>query len=770
MRLYGTLSELSSLTIRLASGDTVQVVAAEQSHASGAVSVTIPDLGTTITSDEMILATVSQTMSSKTINSSTLNTVNIASSTSIKLPLVNNPQALNQGVIAWDSTGNRLVVGGSNSPTGLTDKVFVDENSSQTLTNKTLTAPTISGGSASNQTLTNAAINSATRIALGSLTTGVGNGHVLISDGSGDLDSEAVLAKSRGGAGADMTNVVFPATGTLVTEAGSQTLSNKTIGTVTAESGLLTVSGTGALRLPLGNATTNRPTGTAAQLKGMIRYNDTDDAFEGYNELSGWSSLGGGGTTDRVTQASHGFVIGDVLYMNGSVYAKALADAANTAEVVGMVSRIIDASTFELTLSGEVAGLSGLTPGENYFLSAATAGAITATEPSVVGQVSLPIGVASSATSLYVAPKRGVVVGGANLRTQIGLNGDPLLVRTTNIQNVTAYTAGELSGWVYIDATTDRRFYIQVQFVKDAANAWKASYQTTGDTPPAGFNVDVVVVGADAFVQVQMPAVAGWVSGSVNFALNAPAVGATLPLQIASGLITPDGSAFSVNGWNSGSVSVIMSSTSPTVQRIVSPASAVSVTLPSTGIKAGYQMRLIASGCSEANHVKLLSSSGSEIERLTGVGFIEVTAIVDSPTSSSDWVIVNYRNAGVLSFSDVTFSAIGGGSWSVDSGDFSQFSYIQTPGLLTLNYQCGPFTITGAVTDLVTTLPTRFKQFLSNQTNGITYNNTGSAFENGLVSTNTGSRAIAVTRNGGSLWTAGANLSYFRLCVVLSTN
>ena len=538
MRLYGTLQELQSLTIRLPSGDTVQVVAAEQSHASGAVSVTIPDLGTTITSDEMILATVSQTMSSKTINSSTLNTVNIASSTSIKLPLVNNPQALNQGVIAWDSTGNRLVVGGSNSPTGLTDKVFVDENSSQTLTNKTLTAPTISGGSASNQTLTNAAINSATRIALGSLTTGVGNGHVLISDGSGDLDSEAVLAKSRGGAGADMTNVVFPATGTLVTEAGSQTLSNKTIGTVTAESGLLTVSGTGALRLPLGNATTNRPTGTAAQLKGMIRYNDTDDAFEGYNELSGWSSLGGGGTTDRVTQASHGFVIGDVLYMNGSVYAKALADAANTAEVVGMVSRIIDASTFELTLSGEVAGLSGLTPGENYFLSAATAGAITATEPSVVGQVSLPVGVASSATSLYVAPKRGVVVGGANLRTQIGLNGDPLLVRTTNIQNVTAYTAGELSGWVYIDATTDRRFYIQVQFVKDAANAWKASYQTTGDTPPAGFNVDVVVVGADAFVQVQMPPVAGWVSGSVNFALNAPAVGATLPLQVDGANVT----------------------------------------------------------------------------------------------------------------------------------------------------------------------------------------------------------------------------------------
>lgn len=578
MRLYGTLSELSSLTIRLASGDTVQVVAAEQSHASGAVSVTIPDLGTTITSDEMILATVSQTMSSKTINTSTLNTVNIASSTSIKLPLVNNPGALMQGVIVWDSNGNRLLVGGSNSPTGLTDKVFVDENSSQTLTNKTLTAPTISGGSASNQTLTNAAINSATRIALGSLTTGVGNGHVLISDGSGDLDSEAVLAKSRGGAGADMTNVVFPATGTLVTDAADITsLKVASAAPASLVSGLLTPSANNAViqrltsagtidmianpvagrQFTLINATgsdiaiSNETGGTAANriVTGtgtVFTFRDGTALTAIYDggssrwRLSGGAGGAGGGTTDTVTQASHGFVVGDVLWIDSldGAYKKAKADSANTAEVVGIVSKVVSINAFELTLSGEVSGLSGLITGENYFLSAATAGAITAIEPSVVGQVSLPLGTASSATSLYFAPKRGFVVGGANLVTQISLNGNSSLPALTNIQNVTAYTAGELTGWVYIDGTTDRRFYIQVQFVKDASNAWDCAYQTTGDTPPAGFNVDVVVVGADAFVQVQMPAVAGWVSGSVNFALNAPAVGATLPLQIDGGLVT----------------------------------------------------------------------------------------------------------------------------------------------------------------------------------------------------------------------------------------
>jgi hypothetical protein len=531
MRLYGALTELASLVIRLASGKTVKIEASEQT-AAGETIVTIPDV--LDGADEMVMKDTAQTLTNKTLTAPVMTSAAINSASTIVLPATASPAQTAAGSMVWDSDDLLLTVGkGSGVP-----KVIVDTDSSQTLSQKTISGGTIASASITNPTMSGVAINSASRIYLGSLTTGVGNSHVLISDANGDLDSEAALAKIRGGAGADMTNVTFPATGVLVTEAGSQTLSNKTIGSVTAESGLLTVSGTGALRLPLGNATTNRPTGTAAQLKGMIRYNDTDDAFEGYNELSGWSSLGGGGTTDRVTQASHAFVIGDILYMNGSVYAKAKADAANTAEVVGMVSRVIDANTFELTLSGEVAGLSGLTVGENYFLSAATAGAITATEPSVVGQVSLPIGVASSATSLYVAPKRGAVVGGANVQTQIGLNGAALVSQTTNIQNVTAYTAGELTGWVYIDATIDRRFYIKAQFVKDAANAWKVAYQTTGDTPPAGFNVDVIISGPDAFVQVQMPPVAGWVSGSINFALNAPAVGATLPLQISGGLVT----------------------------------------------------------------------------------------------------------------------------------------------------------------------------------------------------------------------------------------
>lgn len=289
------------------------------------------------------------------------------------------------------------------------------------------------------------------------------------------------------------------------------------------------LSGTGSLALPSGT-TSQRPNTPA---NGMIRYNSTNGAFEGYAS-NAWSGIGGGGTIDKVTQASHGFVVGDVLYINGGNYAKAQADTAVKAEVVGMVSRVIDSSTFELTLNGEVSGLTGLTMGEAYFLSASTAGAITATEPSVVGQISLPVGVASSTTTLYVAPKRGSVVGGANLRTQIGLTNNS----TTNVQNVGDYDAGSIEGWVYIDATTDYRFHVRANFAKNGlGNDYNLSYQTTGDTPPAGFSMGITNAGV---ITATLPNVSGFSSASINFALNAPAVGATLPLQIASTSVSFD--------------------------------------------------------------------------------------------------------------------------------------------------------------------------------------------------------------------------------------
>jgi hypothetical protein len=113
-----------------------------------------------------------------------------------------------------------------------------------------------------------------------------------------------------------------------------------------------------------------------------------------------------------ITQNSHGFVAGNVLYHTGTVYAKAKADAESTSEAIGVVSASIDTNTFTLVTGGYISGLSGLTAGSVYYLSGATAGAMTATEPTTEGHVSKPILIAVSTTTGFVFNMRGLVVGG----------------------------------------------------------------------------------------------------------------------------------------------------------------------------------------------------------------------------------------------------------------------------------------------------------------------------------------------------------------------
>lgn len=93
---------------------------------------------------------------------------------------------------------------------------------------------------------------------------------------------------------------------------------------------------------------------------------------------------------DNITQSVHGFVVGDVLRYNTSTskYVKAIADSAENAEVVGIVSEVTDADGFSLTYNGyvDVTSLSGITA-PVLFLSGTTAGACTTNPPSAIGTV-----------------------------------------------------------------------------------------------------------------------------------------------------------------------------------------------------------------------------------------------------------------------------------------------------------------------------------------------------------------------------------------------
>lgn len=128
-------------------------------------------------------------------------------------------------------------------------------------------------------------------------------------------------------------------------------------------------------------------------------------------QSAAWESGGGSGVSKDIHQDTHGFVVGDVLYLNGTTYTKAIADAVATAEVVGIVSAVA-AGTDDFTLSGGgyVSGLSSLTAGTVYFLSPSSAGTMTATEPTTTGHISKPLFIADTTTSGYFFNFRGMEI------------------------------------------------------------------------------------------------------------------------------------------------------------------------------------------------------------------------------------------------------------------------------------------------------------------------------------------------------------------------
>ena len=415
-------------------------------------------------------------------------------------------------------------------PPGDQNQVIVSANSTQTLTNKTLTSPAITtptGIVKADVGLSNvdntSDVNKPVSTAQGLADTAVQNFSIARANhtgtqAAGTITGLATVATSGLKADVGLGNV--DNTSDATKDSAAATLLNKA--TISS-----TALATGALSLPAGT-TAERP-GTPANA--MIRYNSTDASFEGY-QAGAWAAVGGGSSgVLSVTQAAHGFAVQDAIYLNGSTWTKAIADAANTAEVLGVVSVITDANTFKVTNYGTISGLSGLTAGSNYFLSAATAGLLTATEPSTIGHVSVPVLVASSTTAGFVAIKRGAVIGGTNALTTIAFANNA----TSTIQSVSAYQGGELSGYVSISATSSSKFFIKAQFSKNAAGTdFNLSYQTSGETPPASFVMSVTSAGS---IQITIGTLAGFTAASITFGLNVAAVGATFPLSISAAAV-----------------------------------------------------------------------------------------------------------------------------------------------------------------------------------------------------------------------------------------
>lgn len=170
----------------------------------------------------------------------------------------------------------------------------------------------------------------------------------------------------------------------------------------------------------------------------------------------------GGGSNYAITQTGHGLSVGDVVRLNGSGdYVVAQADSEANAEVAGIVSDVDGVDDFTLTVVGQITGLSSLTAGAVYYLSASSAGDLTATEPTGLGQVSKPLLIADTTTSGYFFNMRGAIIAAASAAageldyvqmtsdlTVNGSSGSPNTVLTGNAVTYDGTTA------VYVDFFT----------------------------------------------------------------------------------------------------------------------------------------------------------------------------------------------------------------------------------------------------------------------------------------------------------------------------
>ena len=126
---------------------------------------------------------------------------------------------------------------------------------------------------------------------------------------------------------------------------------------------------------------------------------------------AGGGSGSGENVTLTVTQSSHGFAINDFVGWSGGTYNLAIADGNYDGEFVGLVTASGDTDTFDVTQSGYISGLTAsFSANTTYFLSEATPGLLTDTEPTGDGEISKAVFIAETTSSGWVLPYAGVVV------------------------------------------------------------------------------------------------------------------------------------------------------------------------------------------------------------------------------------------------------------------------------------------------------------------------------------------------------------------------
>ncbi len=183
--------------------------------------------------------------------------------------------------------------------------------------------------------------------------------------------------------------------------------------------------------------------------------------FTGTFDFVGGTS-GGGTSNDELTvnQTTHGFIVGESVRLvagSANTYTKAQADSAENAEVVGMVTTVVNANRFILTLQGVITtGVPAQPAGTVMFLSPSIAGALTSTEPTAIGQVSKPLVqiIESSVTMAFINWRGELLTGSGGSGSGVTVeeqDGSPSVANISKIKVTNGTLTDDGSGVVSID-------------------------------------------------------------------------------------------------------------------------------------------------------------------------------------------------------------------------------------------------------------------------------------------------------------------------------
>lgn len=134
--------------------------------------------------------------------------------------------------------------------------------------------------------------------------------------------------------------------------------------------------------------------------------------LDGAGKLDSTFMPTGFGADTRTVTAGETIAAGDLIYIDSAGEAfKADANDA-TKEAVGFVLAGITAAATGTAYfgSGIVTGLSGLTAGARYYLSASTPGGVATAIPSGAGDIVQQVGKALSTTELYFEPQSSILL------------------------------------------------------------------------------------------------------------------------------------------------------------------------------------------------------------------------------------------------------------------------------------------------------------------------------------------------------------------------